>query len=327
MKKTEMIRLEDLVPHESSATQERIKKIGVKWSEPIVVKPIPNTNKYAIYQGHNRAKIAQQSGVSDIEAIVGTPDHLRRNIDIYSMRIKKNPQSPLSGLAISADDLGRKNLFYQEADNFSKAPILNTHRGTIIKVDIYVKFDDEIKVFKSLPQKGGFGGLIFDPTIINAIFQTEYVNQSKVAEVWGDESILDDRVLPAYIELGKNGDECRGGGFAYDVSFRVEEGDNFVCPKVTARPTVVDVHTHVIYPDGNYWTGSVFNEIENTSAIIWSDKLAKGFLDKDKANEFFGKDWWNTPSSLLFSRNGMKSGCLHVHHSCGSTCHGGGCLV
>lgn len=327
MKKTTTIKLEDLVPHESAATQERMKRIGSSWIEPIVVKPIPNTTRYAIYQGHNRAKIAELSGASGIEAIIGTPDHLRRNIDLYSMRINKNPVNPLSALALSLDDYDRKNLFYQDADGFSKAPILNTHRGTVLKADIYVKFDNEIRVFKSLPQKGGFGGLIFDPKIISSIFQPEYVNHKNIFDVWGDPSIHDDRVLPAYIELGKNGDECRGGGFAYDVSFRVDDNDAFVCPDVTARPAVVDVHTHVIYPDGNYWTGSIFNDVENIAAIIWSDKLARSFSDSSKTAQFFGKEWWNTPSSLLFSYNSMMSRCLESHHSCGSTCHGGGCLV
>lgn len=89
MKTTTVVRLEDLVPHESAATQERMKRIGSTWIEPIIVKPIPNTTRYAIYQGHNRAKKAEQSGALDIEAVIGTPDHLRRNIDIYSMRINK----------------------------------------------------------------------------------------------------------------------------------------------------------------------------------------------------------------------------------------------
>ncbi|MDI1232518.1 MAG: hypothetical protein PSU93_15405 [Methylobacter sp.] len=323
--KTTKILLSKLVPHESMATTPRLMKVRQYSQNPIVVKPINDTDYFFVYQGHNRAKLALDSGAKEIEALIGTPDFLERNRNIHNARIRKDPAFPLRTIQIGADDQERKDAFYQDAAIYAKRPAINLHRGTMLFIIIGVEFDDEAVEYKCLPQKGGFGALVFDPVEAKSIFNDKLINMEKMDRAWGKDTDYDPSVLPAYIEVGNNGEEFRGGGFAHDVSFRVNESDVFTAPTASKRPRAVSVMAHVIYPDGSYWVGKIGETIGDITVIVWSDELSYALLDREKANQFKG-NWWKTPTSLIFGKQMPGIGRLFLN-ACGSTCHGGGCLV
>ncbi|MBV4466641.1 ParB/RepB/Spo0J family partition protein [Pseudomonas sp. SWRI79] len=298
---------------------------------PIIVKPILGTEYYQIYQGHNRAKIAQKNGDKFIDVIVAPPDFLTRNRRLQEAKIKRNPKRPLDALKIVKSDTARKDSFYREASYFQQNPRLNTHRGTLISLDIEVKFFEETVLYKSLPLKGGFGAIIFSPAHAKLVFDLSVIDEDKIMQAWGTEDEYDATVLPAYIEVGSNTVDYRGGGFAHDVSFRVEDSPIFIPPRAEERPRVVSVISTVVYPDGNMWRGPIVGPDDDIAAIVWSDELTNCLLDKEQQGAFRQKNWWNTPTSIVFGKKEttMRSVilCGPGHHACGSTCHGGGCLV
>jgi hypothetical protein len=334
--KTINVSLNQLVPHESSAVKSRIKRLSnaIDDHEPIVVKPITGTTFYSIYQGHNRAKRAFINGETSINAIVAPPDFLTRNDRIYQQRIREYPDFPLESLRISDGDNERKDWFYQETSFFQASPRLNTHRGTILMLEILVRFDDEEVAYKSLPLKGDLGALLLEPEYIDRVFCPSVFDKEHISQCWGSDKHHDPSVLPAYLELGSNTIDIRGGGYAHDISFKESsdsEDHRFALPAVSRRPKVVSVSSLVVYPAGNIWKGLISNCVDRLAAIIWSDKLALGLVDEKKRSSFAAANWWSAPTSLVFGFNDQSfesiSKEIVTQERCGSTCVGGGCLI
>jgi len=275
--------------------------------DPIIVKSIENTDYFSIVDGHNRAKLALDSGLNEIDAIISVPEFIQRNQEIYYQRLREDPKFPLNTLKVGENT--KEALYAQQQDTaiYGSRPTLNTNRGTILSLTIGVKFDEEIVEYKCLPHLFGMGALVFDIEFAKSLFDKKYINIEKMQMAWGDDTNYDPSVLPSYVEIGNNGEEFRGGGFAHDVLFRNRNSDTHTYPKTTKRPKVVTIAVHVMYPDGSYWSGDIGNEFykdnQYFTAILWSDKLSLTLVDKYKGNEFVGEHWWKIPTSLIFTRN------------------------
>ncbi len=320
------IPLNKLVPHESAATRSRIDKLpkDLKLVDPIVVRPLLGSDYFHIYQGHNRAMAALDSGALDIQAYVAPPEFSQRNSAIAEYRINQNPGFPLKSLVIVDSDIDRQDLFYREMDRLSKRPTVNLHKGTVVLIEIDVLFDDEIRHFKSLPLKGGIGGIVFSVDAAEKLLEKNYL--SRVKQAFGDENEHHPLVLPSYVELFTNGKDARGGGFGWDVSFRWEQTEDFTPPVTSKRPVLSQLTTTVIYPDGNVWRGVVGQGLKKISAIVWSEEVARQLVP-NRRKSFLRDEWWLTPTSILIEDDQLTFCCAQDSDACGSTCHGGGCLV
>ena len=324
------ISLNKLVPHESAVTKPRVAKVSLSKEFPIVVKPIYGTDYFYIYQGHNRAWKAASEGQTEIDALVGPPDFMDRRDAIVQKRIAKYPNHPLNSLSLVDDDIQRQDRFFQQTAGLAKSPQINLHRGTMVRLIVTLDLGTG-ETFETvvLPQKGGWGGLILRPDLVSEYLHEDSVDMERISHAWGDHT-YDPNVLPGYIEIGRDGRQCRGGGFVLDVSFYIQAQNQI--PTAKDRPIVAGIRALVLYPDGNVWEGEINANQENSIMILWEDTLIHSLRDQRMIESFFSSsNWWHTPTSMIVHNaqpGKLQVGsCAPIEHSCGSTCVGGGCNI
>ncbi len=321
------IPLSKLVPHESMAVRFRMDRLDDSPHDPVVVRPITDTGLFLVCQGHNRIAKACENGRTDIEAAVAPPEFLTRNKMLASRRIHEHPSNPLECMGIVTTDIERQHAFFLDSQQFSQRPVLNLHRGTMVKLTVVVRYGDVTLRHKVLPMKGRFGGMILDPQRVAEDFNPGSISAHHLETAWGNVQEHDARVLPAYVLLCDNGIDCTGAGFFLNDSTLECERPKSV--PFSGRPVVTSVEAIVLYPDGNVWQG-VIDRAHCSRYILWSDSLIMMLKDRNEISSFYSTPyWWRTPTCMLmFSEKGDKgSGCSRIEHSCGSTCSGGGCEV
>lgn len=315
------IPLNQLIPHESAIIKSRVAKVSSPEGFPIVVKPLDNTDYFYIYQGHHRAWNAASEGLTEIDALVAPPDFLDSRDATVQKQMARNPDFPLASLSLVDDDKERQRLFFRETYGLSKTPQINLHRGTMLRLVVTLSLSSG-KTFQTvvLPQKEGCGGLILRPYLACKYFKEGCIDAERISRAWGDES-YDPSVLPGYIEIGRDGRQCRGGGFVLDVSFYLQ-GEHTI-QDVNERPIVSGMRGLVLYPDGNIWEGEI-NASEATSVmVLWDDALIHSLGDEKEIESFFSaRSWWETPTTMIVHTKefgGPRIGaCLFIEHSCGT---------
>lgn len=334
------IYLSKLVPHESMAVRSRIDSVQNQEDFPVVVRPIPKTDLFYIHQGHNRVMKALEEGKKKISVLVAPPSFVSGNVKISQDRIRINPSFPLQSMGIADSDIERQHQFYLDTDKYSRRLQFNTHKGTMIRLKVRISYGGQSLEHKVLPLKGRIGAIIFDPQSALSEFRKNAVVEDNVLAAWGDEQQYDWRVLPSFISLVEDGNECVGGGFLLNTSFWSDVSFlKTLPPKPQGRPIVEEVTGLVVYPDGNIWEG-VITKGGECSMIIWSDKLIQSLADQDKIDDFYSSPhWWKTPTSMVFKQHlpilepltdpseQKIRDCASIEHSCGSTCAGGGCDI
>ncbi|HHF3064260.1 TPA: hypothetical protein ACPJ09_000945 [Vibrio diabolicus] len=324
--KTTLIDINDLVAHESMATSSRVSKVKGDDVSPIVVKPVMGTNKYYIVDGTNRAYKALLSKKGHLNTVVATPDSSARTRLIMNHRISVNSMTPLANLKLAHDDIERQHQFFLDTDSYSKRPVLNSNRGTMIKLKVTVAYDEKEDIQFTLSQKGDIGGLLLQPKKAVKLFNTDYISEDNIFSCWGDEKKYDASVLPSYIELGNDGSDCWAGGYALRQAFR-DSSSSFDGSEVKQRGRVTAINVFVIYPNGLVFEGPI-NVNNETVMVLWSEHLVNKLADINISKNFSPSNfWWRNPTSLIVGERGLLFGCPTIEHSCGSTCVGGGCLV
>lgn len=316
---TQQIPMEKLVVHESAATVERTQRVPPASQAPILVKPLPGTDLFHVRDGANRTYNARQAGQLTITAVVGTPDYSVRRQKIADLRIRQSPTArPVDALQLVPGDDERQDLFYRDCDAFGPRTALTSIRGTVVHVLLTVQFGEETQVHYMYPRKTVTGGIILNPTSALPFFRPGTLDQSRLNAVWGDPAQYDPAVLPAWLELSDDGQDCFAGGFYLRRYYQVAPGPYPPPASVPGRGVVQSAEVVVIYPDAEVYRGSI-PVGGGTVMVLWTDTLVNMLADQATIDSYNATSWWRRPTSLVFSGTTFGQ-CFQIEHSCGCTC-------
>lgn len=316
--KTKQIHLSSLVSNEPFPTSSAIEAVNSAKSIPPLVSEI-ETNRFLVIDSLAKVYKNYNPTTQKVKCIVVPPAFIQRPVFSYfSLQTSMLSQARESYKEV-------QYVKFLAAQKYESSVAIKSNRGTMIKVYFDVDFGDKTIRYFINPLEQKIGGVFFNPSEALNRFSPESINAERVTKTWGTAEKYDYETLPAIVCITEDGQHCYGIASRLDkkhvfnklaeTSAELEiSNDDMPKNRLKSRGVIRACSVLVLYPNGETYEG-VAKVSENSILMLWSEKLIADLINSEWTSEYFKRDWWQNPTSLIMNDH-MKLGCARIEHTC-----------